>query len=1020
MLKTNLFIVFISITLCWSQTSPTSGIRNKTPQIIAITNANIIVSPSKRIEKATIVIRNGFIEDVGQNVHIPQEAEIVDAQESTIYPGFIEAFSDYGLPTKSNNNSNADWRPSSGNKEVVNGGRHWNDAVHSERKAAQAFSSDVKKAKDFRSQGFTVVQTSSLDGIFRGQSAVALLGSKTANNTLLKHNHAQFVSFRKGSSKSSYPGSLMGSIALIRQVLMDSQWYQQAYSAYQLNKSQKKPELNYSLEALKNVINGKQTIVFSVNDDLSLLRASQIAKEFDLRFIYKGSGYEYRRLAAIKNLQSTLIIPVNFPGVPDVTTPERQFDVSLGKLKHWNAAKENPAYLEKSDITFAFTSNGLKSVSQFLQNVRQAVERGLSKKKALEALTVIPADICGVSDIVGTIEKGKQANFIISSGDIFEKETQLYSVWVSGEKFILKERKKFDFDGKWEIKTEKSQFEIHIENNSKIELHNLKGAHAEDLAIHDNKIHFQVITSEGVNRFSGRLWKQQLSGVVVLANNESHSWQASHKVEETTKKTSEKKEKSASDENVPDKTLFELVYPNKAFGRRSMPQQPYTVFINNATIWTSTVNTGKIENGDMIVREGKIVKVGKDLLSPPEAVVIEGKGIHVTPGIIDEHSHIAISRGVNEATEAVTAEVRIGDVVNSDDINIYRQLAGGVTSTHLLHGSANPIGGQSQVIKLRWGSLPEDMKFKNISKGIKFALGENVKQSNWGEKYTTRYPQTRMGVREIFYDVFQTALEYKKQHENYKMLSEEDKSRTIAPRTDIELDAINEILDKKMFIHCHSYVQSEILALARLANEFGFSVGTFTHVLEGYKVAEEIKQTGAMASCFSDWWAYKFEVYDAIPYNAAVMHRQGVVVSLNSDDAEMARRLNQEAAKTIKYGALSEEDALRLITINAAKQLYIDKRVGSLENGKDADFVVWNHNPLSSYARVLQTWVDGRKYFDVEDDRKMRREIQRQKAALIQLALNKKAKGEKVDTSAVKKEKHYHCDDFDDAVRGRD
>ncbi|BBM83626.1 amidohydrolase family protein [Candidatus Uabimicrobium amorphum] len=1019
MFKIRLLCVFIAtITLCWSQTEPTQGLRNKTPQIIAITNANVFINPSQKIENATIVIRNGFIESVGQNITIPPEAQIWDVHSSTVYPGFIETFSDYGLPQNSGNNANNSWLPSTNKKGTPAGGRHWNDAVHAEKRAAKAFSANNNKAKELRSQGFTIAQTSSLDGIFRGQSAVVSLGSDPTNNAVLKHNHAQFASFRKGSSKSSYPGSLMGSIALIRQVLMDSSWYQKAYTAYARDTSQKKPELNYSLEALQNVLSGQQSIVFSTSNELSLLRAAKIAQEFGLTFIYKGSGYEYRRLEAIAKLQSILIVPVNFPHVPDITTPERQFDVSLGKLKHWNAAKENPALLERAEIAFAFTTNGLKNSTQFLTNVREAVARGLSTQKALEALTTVPARICGISQIAGTIERGKQANFVISDDDIFAKKSQIYSVWVRGEKFVLKERQKFNFNGKWQVSDNKHTFEIHIENNSKATIHNLEGAHIEDFATNNNQLHFQVVATQGVSRFSGRMWQEKLSGIVLSPQNERSTWQAQRKLNDETKQ--QKQDEQENTQQQADKMLFEIVYPNKAFGRKTIPQQAYTVFVSNATIWTCA-QQGKIEIADMIVREGKIIQIGKDLSPPPEAIVIEGEGIHITPGLIDEHSHIAITRGVNEATQAVTAEVRIGDVVNSDDINIYRQLAGGVTSSQLLHGSANPIGGQAQVIKLRWGNLPEEMKYQDIHKGIKFALGENVKQSNWGDNYTTRYPQTRMGVREIFYDVFQTAREYEKEWQNYRQLSETEKRKVIPPRRDLELEAINDILHKKMFIHCHSYVQSEILSLARLANKFGFSVGTFTHVLEGYKVARELKETGAMASCFSDWWAYKFEVYDAIPYNAAVMHRQGVVVSINSDDAEMARRLNQEAAKAIKYGGLSEEDALKLVTINAAKQLYIDKKVGSLETGKDADFVVWNHHPLSCYSRVLQTWIDGRKYFDVEEDRKMRSEIRRQKAALIQLALNKKAKGEKVEeTSAVKKKRHYHCDDIEDAVRGRD
>jgi imidazolonepropionase-like amidohydrolase len=318
--------------------------------------------------------------------------------------------------------------------------------------------------------------------------------------------------------------------------------------------------------------------------------------------------------------------------------------------------------------------------------------------------------------------------------------------------------------------------------------------------------------------------------------------------------------------------------------------------------------------------------------------------------------------------------------VDCDNIDIYRQLAGGTTISQLLHGSANPIGGQCQVIKHRWGLLPEDLKMKEAPGTIKFALGENVKESNWGDRYTTRYPQTRLGVEEIMRDEFQTAREYEKKWDDWNKHPAKD---MIPPRRDIELDAIVEILNGKRFIHCHSYVQPEILMLARLAEEFGFRVGTFTHILEGYKIAPELKQDGAMASTFSDWWDYKFEVYDAIPYNAAMLEQEGIVTTINSDDPEMGRRLNQEAAKSVKYGGLSEEEAIKLCTINGAKQLHVEKYVGSLEAGKDADVVLWDGDPLSAHSKVLQTWIDGRKYFDREEDKKATEEVRRERAALV-------------------------------------
>jgi imidazolonepropionase-like amidohydrolase len=410
--------------------------------------------------------------------------------------------------------------------------------------------------------------------------------------------------------------------------------------------------------------------------------------------------------------------------------------------------------------------------------------------------------------------------------------------------------------------------------------------------------------------------------------------------------------------------------------------QPAAVLIQGATIWTLGPQ-GTLANADLLVTAGKISGIGPGLKAPAGATVVDGRGMQVTPGIIDCHSHTAISKGVNEGSHAVTTEVRIGDVLDATDISIYRQLAGGVTTANLLHGSANPMGGQNQVVKFRWGALPEELKFADAMPGVKFALGENVKQANWGDKFRTRYPQTRMGVEQLMRDRFRAALEYDAAWK---------KKSGLPPRRDLLLEALLEILQGKRLIHCHSYRQDEVLMLLRVADEFKIRVGTLQHILEGYKVADEIAQHGVGASTFADWWGYKVEAFDAIPDNAAMMHGRGVLTTVNSDSDDLARRLNTEAAKSMKHGGVSAEDALRFVTLNAAKQLQIDARTGSLEAGKDADFVIWNGNPLSNYARVEQTWVDGRKYFDRADDLEARKTLAGQREALVQKALAERVK----------------------------
>ena len=371
---------------------------------------------------------------------------------------------------------------------------------------------------------------------------------------------------------------------------------------------------------------------------------------------------------------------------------------------------------------------------------------------------------------------------------------------------------------------------------------------------------------------------------------------------------------------------------------------------------------GTIPNGTVIVRGTKIVAVGPNVPIPSGTAVINATGQYVMPGIIDAHSHTAVEDGVNECTDAVTAEVRVADVVDQHDVNIYRQLAGGVTLVNVLHGSCNAIGGQSAVLKLRWGLPPEDLVYKDAPRAIKFALGENPKRSNFSVPGQRRFPATRMGVEVVLRDIFRQAQDYKREWEAWEKTGRA--AGAPAPRRNLRLEEVRDILDGKVLVNAHCYRADEILMLIRIADEFGFKVRVFQHVLEGYKVASEIARHGAGASTFSDWWAYKIEAWDAIPYNAAVLAAHGVKVSVNSDSDELARRLYWEAAKTMKYGGVSEDEAFKMITLNPAWQLGVEKHVGSLEAGKDADIVIFSDHPFSPDAHVELTLVEGTVRFD--------------------------------------------------------
>ncbi len=423
------------------------------------------------------------------------------------------------------------------------------------------------------------------------------------------------------------------------------------------------------------------------------------------------------------------------------------------------------------------------------------------------------------------------------------------------------------------------------------------------------------------------------------------------------------------------------------------PEQPDSIIIRNATIWTAT-DAGILENADLLIRRGRISSIGNDLPAPRDSVEIDGTDLHITPGIIDAHSHAAIIGGVNEGSRISTADVRIRDVIDPESINIYRQLAGGVTTINLLHGSANAIGGQMSVIKMRWGAEPADLVFDAAPEGIKFALGENPKQSNW-QSDEPRYPQTRQGVAQIIQEKFQQAADYQDAIDN---APDGRAGRDQVPhRPDHELAAIAEILRGERDVHSHAYRADEMLALMRIAEQFGFVIKTFQHVLEGYKIAPQMAAHGVGGSTFVDWWAFKFEAIDAIGFNPALMHRAGVLTGLHSDNPELARRMNLEAAKAVRYGNMDPHDALRMITAGPAAQLGIAERTGSLDQGMDADVVIWTGHPLSVYSRVEQTWVDGRRYFDRQADLAMRARLAAEREQLLAQVLE--TQDEKADKS---------------------
>jgi imidazolonepropionase-like amidohydrolase len=970
-------------------TTPKQGLRENDPRTHALTNARVVSAPGKTIEKGTVLIRDGLIVDVGPAVKIPPEARVWDLAGKTIYPGFIDSYSRVGLPETLQpeplrrpeaDPDNPDAKPKEPPREQIKGTHSWNPKVTPERSAAEFVSSDKKGAEKLRSLGFSSALVVPARGIFRGSSALVNLHDADTNTSIVAPHVAQHVAFDHARQfGQGYPSSLMGAIALIRQTFLDADWYQRAQDAYRkAPAATERPEANASLQALAEHAQRKQPAVFEAEDELDLLRALRIADEFKLRPILFGNGFEYRVRKALN--KAPVIVPLDFPKPPEVERPETAIEYSLDELQHWDRAPSNPALLVAAGTPIAFTTAKLEKPEQeFWSRVRLAVRRGLSKEAALAALTSAPAEMFGLADRLGTIAPGRIANLVVASGDLFgADDARVQTTWVDGRWYDTERSDDRDPRGAWELTAEGRTLPLVIEGELD-KLETKVGEEKGSFAIKDTAVLLVAPAKlfekgEGGIRFSGRLAQETIIGTADGPNESKFAWTAKRTAPYTAKK---------EDKPSPLDRALEMpeTFPAGAFGRTAPPEQPAAVLIQGATVWTAGPQ-GTLQNADLLVTGGKITSVGTGLRAPAGAAVVEGKGLHVTPGIIDCHSHIAISRGVNEGSHAVTAEVRVGDVLDPIDIDIYRQLGGGVTTANLLHGSANPIGGQNQVIKLRWGGLAEDLKFADAMPGVKFALGENVKQSN-RDRPSSRYPQTRMGVEEIMRDRFRAALEY----------DAASKRKDPLPfRRDLQLEALAEIVTNKRLIHCHAYRLDEILAFLNVANEFKIRPGTLQHILEGYKVAGEIAKAGVGASSFADWWAYKVEAWDAIPDNAAMMHSQGVLTSINSDSPDLARRLNTEAAKSIKWGGLSPEEALKLVTIYPAKQLRIDAKTGSLEAGKDADFAIWSAHPLSNYAHVKQTWIEGRKYFDRAEDAEARKGFAAQREALVQKALAERVK----------------------------
>lgn len=948
-----------------AQGPPHNGPRPVDPGWYALVGGRVVTAPDKAPEPLTIVLRGGRIEAVGGDA--PKGATPIDCSGLVIYAGLVEPFLPVDVPSL----------------DPATGDLGWNPSVQPQRRALEAAPLAPAEREGLYTIGYTAAGIVPSGGVCKGLGAVVLLDEpgETEKPRVVREASSVVVSLQTRRD-GGYPNSEMGAHALLRQTLLDALWYERCITTLAAHPElgSRAPQPSAGLQAL--VDHKSLPLWCDSQDELQELRLLRLAAEFERPVVLVGSGMEFRRIGALGAAKPAIVVPLNFPEAPRVDSAGAAEQVSLRHLQSWEQAPTNSKRLLDAGATIAWTSARLRDRKEARARMRDAIACGVTPAQALAAVTTTPAKLLGVEARLGTIEPGKLANLTVCTGDLFAEASEVREVWIGGRRRSVTPAKDRGLDGTWTLTgLPGAAGELVLEvAGDKVTLRSgEKGPAVAAVVREPERLQFTTLP------WSVRLWREgdelrgNASGLAAAGQAELRA------VRRTAEVAAEQPAARPPFEPPPSGPL---PVPLGGYGRLTPPAAG-TFAIVGAELWTCDAR-GIVQDGAVLVRDGKITFVGpaRDLPAlPPGTPTIDAKGKHLTPGLIDCHSHTGISRGINESGQAVTAEVSVQDVIDPDDVNWYRQLAGGVTAVNQLHGSANPIGGQSSTVKLRWGvAHPDEMRFLGAPGGIKWALGENPRRAN-GPADNPRYPNTRMGVEALLRDRLAAADAYRKERAAYEALPPAGRAAVLPPRRDLELDALAEVLAGSRRIHCHSYRQDEITMLCQLAGEYGVRIGTFQHVLEGYKVADAIAQHAIGASSFSDWWAYKFEVFDAIPENAAILHEQGVLVSINSDSNEHARRLNTEAGKAVKYGRVPPQQALCFVTANPAIQLGVFERTGSLTVGKDADLALWSDDPLSYRARCEATWVDGRLQWSLEQDHAARGAIAAERQRLLPKAL---------------------------------
>lgn len=941
---------------------------------IWIQGATVHAAPGNTLVNASVLINDGLIAYVGT---APKDTLLclkIDGRNRHVYASFVHAHMSAGMDFEKKG-----YAPGPNPESEKEALQFWpNDAVHAERWSGNYWAPKVEELKAWWKAGFGYAVPVLNDGLIQGQFPAMSLGGPRAVVEPILYEAALGFSFNKGESKQDYPSSLPGAAATLRQFMVDAQ-YAETHAEYLRHRRSLAPY---------NSAKSRPHFVQSPSAwDIPLWK--QLLPNRNLVFVDYGEAFVLESPDLSKG--DRILFTCEMPSVPEVRDPIRLARTDLMKLKRWEQRYAIPARLAARGIELAL--NPGEKAEGFDKICHEFLKHGLSSDQLLSTLTTQPAAWLGLDKTIGKIEVGFRAGLILTGNPLGHEEgLQTEGIVLEGEYLPLiasTERRTLNFKpaqpgldslafvyketgGKAFIEVAGKKIEPETEAGGNLIFEWPKNATRMHLP--KWQAAYSVLRPKVELKFMDTLGGIQRIAFGIEA------------VQEEPIQTIERQEKSIE-------ISAEIYRPFHAFGysKADQPEQK-DVVVRSAVVWTG--QPASVIETDVFIKKGKIAGIGKDLAVPKGTFEIQGKGKHLTAGIIDEHSHIALRNGVNESGSAISAEVRMKDGLNPDDPAIYRQLASGVTAAQLLHGSANPIGGQSALIRMKWGASATNLLMPEAPAFNKFALGENVKQSNWGERFTIRYPQTRLGVQTFIREQFLRA-----------------KNPEPGPPS-LRYQILNEILAGKRNITCHSYVSSEILMLMQLADSMGFKIRTFTHVLEGYKVAKEMAAHGAAGSTFSDWWAYKAEVNDAIPYNAALMHKAGILTALNSDDEAMGTRLNLEAAKMVRYGNISEAEAWNMVTLNPAKMLGIDKKVGSIEVGKDADLVLWSGHPMMSASVPEFTWIEGIDYYSQERHQRMLLRNEAETKRLLPLLIKAISAGEKTEERPYKTFNPYHCEDL--------